>query len=152
MILHGCEPDSLPTVDVLKAMISCLGPFMHDCGFSKVFEHITSSLTRLCASRSQKVPDGLLAAGEPPEWTKAIKHLISTATLEETAYLCVNQRGPWLATYAVHVQCMAVKVLVGKYVMWRLLGHGDRPFSSLALRCPPQRRVPYLQVNLVLKA
>lgn len=122
MILHGCEPDSLPTIDVLKAMISYLAPFMHDSEFNKVFEHITSSLKRACALASKNVLNGLLAAGEPPEWARAMKHLISTANLGETAYLCVEQRGAWLATYAVHVQCMAVKIVVDKVIMWEAAG------------------------------
>ena len=122
MILHGCEPDSLPTIDVLKAMISYLAPFMHDFGFNKVFEHITSSLKRACALAPKNVLNGLLAAGEPTEWARAMKHLISTAALGETAYLCVEQRGAWLATYAVHVQCMAVKIVVDKVIMWEAAG------------------------------
>lgn len=122
MILGGCEPDYLPTVDVLKSMVAYLAPFMFDSGFSKIFEHIVSASISACGSLGRYIPDGLISTGEAPEWAGAMKHLISTATHGETAYLRIKQRGAWLAAYATHILCMAVKIRVKEGVVWESAG------------------------------
>ncbi|MCJ1338627.1 hypothetical protein MMC09_003916 [Bachmanniomyces sp. S44760] len=126
--LNGCDPDMLPNVDVLLAMIRYLAPFMHGFGFNSVLQTITCACEKGIRTGSTAAKDvqALLATGEPAEWTKAIKQLAYTAERREKVFLIVQQRAGWLAAFAVHILNMAVEVKAGAQTLWASAGtHGS---------------------------
>ena len=149
MILNGCEPDSLPTIDALKSMIAYLAPFMTNSGFSKVFEHIVSSSTRFYYARGLEAPLGLNTTGEAPDWARAVRHLISTMSRDETAYFCVEQRVAWLATYATHILGMATRIVVGSAIVWESAGSQGTAIFQLDMTGLPEAR-PRMEGELEL--
>lgn len=63
LILSRCANDKVPTVDILKSMVSYLAPFMADVGFSKVYKYIAGSPKRAYSSLETALPPGLTNVG-----------------------------------------------------------------------------------------
>lgn len=120
--LSGCPQEEMPNIDVLKAMITFLAPFMADLGFRKVFQHVVSTSKRGCSQIGEHTPLGLEATGETSEWPRAIRQLVLSAQRSDTLHLQVAQRGAWLAAYASHILGMAVQLLLDEHILWGSAG------------------------------
>lgn len=128
----GCETDKIPNVDTLKPMIAYLAPITHDLGFSKVLEHITTTVSHNVLKTKPHCPQGLTAVGEAPILAGAIKQLIFSAEKGERIYLIVKQRGAWLAAFASHIIGMSVEVMLDDTVVWG--SGGSRGHAALQLQ------------------
>lgn len=120
--LGGCDPDMLPTVDVVKPMIAYLAPFVSDAGFGRVLESITTTVTKKCSAIGKHAPAGLVASGDAPEWAGAVHQLVFTASQAEELFLIAEQRGAWLAAWAAYILGMAVKVKLADDLLWESAG------------------------------
>lgn len=139
LTLSGCRQEELPNIDVLKAMITYLAPFMADLGFRKVFQYVVSTSKRGCSQVGQRLPLGLEATGETSEWPRAIRQLVLSAQRCDTLHLQVAQRGAWLAAYASHILGMAVQLLLDEHVLWE--SAGSRGTAAIQLgQITPQRK------------
>lgn len=120
--LSGCPQEEMPNIDVLKAMIAYLAPFMADLGFRKVFQYVVSTSKRCCSQIGEYAPLGLEAIGETSEWPRAIQQLVLSANRSDALHLQVAQRGAWLAAYASHILGMAVQLLLDEHTLWESAG------------------------------
>lgn len=128
----GLEQDKIPNVDVLKPMVAYLAPFVQDLGFSKVLQHVTTSVTHQVRKTRLHVPDGLTASGEASTLAAAIKQLVFTSQRDESAYLIARQRGAWLAAFASHILGMSVDVVLDDVVVWASGGSNGRLILQLS--------------------
>ncbi|KAI9150252.1 hypothetical protein HJFPF1_10010 [Paramyrothecium foliicola] len=115
LTLWDFDASSIPNVDCLKIMVAYLTPFVQDLGFSKVLEHITTSVLHQL-SRLLGISD---------VHTSAIKQLIFTTGRDEKSYMVVKQRGAWLAAFASHILGMSVKIVFKDTIIWQSAGHWD---------------------------
>jgi hypothetical protein len=132
LCLSGLESDSVPSIEVLKSMISYLAPPMRDLGFPRVTALIIATAEHNCFTelRKSRPPDGLASSGDASVLAGAIRQLCLTSRLGETVYFITKQRGAWLAAFASHVLGMEVDVLYGSTTVWGSGGaHGKAVFQ-----------------------
>ena len=124
MRLKGCEVGYLPSVDVIKNVVSFMTPIMKDSGFHSVFETIRLAAVAQLAKRlsvpdSEKVCRSLTAErNTPSEWTDACHQLSLTSKLGESILLQTSSRSVWLAAFAVVILEMECTLLYGTSVLW----------------------------------
>jgi hypothetical protein len=147
LVLSGCETDKVPNVDVLRAMVTYLAPFVHDLGFSKVLQHITTSCEHTITRLQKGVPEGLTAIGEARVLAGAIRQLCLTSEREESIYLVVGQRAAWLAAFASHLLGSAVDMLLDDTVVWAAAGSKGR--ITLQLQCDYKEAVTHGNLQLI---
>jgi len=131
LTLSGCEPGSVPNIDVLKNMITYLAPFVQELGFCKVLEHVTTTCQKQIL-QSNKDEAGLVACGDSPVLAGAIHQLCLTAKREESIYLIVRQRGAWIASFASYLLGLSVEVLLEDTVLWASAGSSGKVSLQLA--------------------
>ena len=124
MRLKGCEVGYLPSVDVIKNVVSFMTPIMKDSGFHSVFETIRLAAVAQLAKRLsvpdfEKVCRSLTAErNTPSEWTDACHQLSLTSKLGESILLQTSSRSVWLAAFAVVILEMECTLLYGTSVLW----------------------------------
>ena len=124
MRLQGCEVGYLPSVDVIRNVVSFMTPIMRDSGFHSVFETIRLAVVTQLAKRLS-VPDFEAVSrsltterNAPSEWTNACHQLFLTSKLGESILLQTSSRSVWLAAFAVVVLEMECTLLYGTSVLW----------------------------------
>ena len=124
MRLEGCEVGYLPSVDVIRNVVSFMTPIMRDSGFHSVFETIrlaavTQLAKRLSVPDFEKVSRSLtIERNAPSEWTDACHQLSLTSKLGESILLQTSSRSVWLAAFAVVILEMECTLLYGTSVLW----------------------------------
>jgi hypothetical protein len=126
--LSGCHRDFLPSVTVLKGLISHIAPIMQDSGFQTTLAHIRT--TSIIALRRLYQPlDAELFLipvsadrGAPRGWAGAVKQLMLVASQGEAIHIHTNTRGAWLAAFAVHLLSMECTLLHSSNVLWHAAG------------------------------
>lgn len=136
---YGLEAEMLPTVDVLKGLVTYLAPFVHDLGFSKVLQHVDNTASRhfkiSCGSgRRDKAEDEeyrcnkslgrLQKLGDAGSLAKAVKQLVFTSERSQSHYMMPLARGSWLTAFASHILGMSVELRHDHKVLWAC--GGDR--------------------------
>jgi hypothetical protein len=126
--LSGCHREFLPSVTVLKGLVSHIAPIMQDSGFRTTLEHIRTTaivaLRRLYPPMDVELVLTPVSAdyGSPRDWAGAVKQLMLVASQGETMYLQTNTRGAWLAAFAVHLLSMECSLLHSSNVLWHAAG------------------------------
>lgn len=121
MELNGCEPSMLPNVDVLLTMVRYIAPLLHDSGFKPTLQQVLNTLSK-DPRLGLDVRGSWNTVGDSLQWCKAVKQLAFSAERKERVYLICEQRGAWLAAFAVHVLRMAVEIKVRSTIVWESAG------------------------------
>jgi len=121
MELNGCEPSMLPNVDVLLTMVRYIAPLLYDSGFKPTLQQILDTLSK-DPRLGLDVIGTWNTVGDSLEWCKAARQLAFSAERKEHVYLITEQRGAWLAAFAVHVLRMAVEIKVRSTIIWESAG------------------------------
>ena len=141
--LSGCRGDLLPSVTVLKGLVSHVAPIMEDSGFQTTLEHIRATsiiaLRRLypLAEAESNLSPISSDHGSPRDWAGSVKQLILVASRGETAYIKTDTRGAWLAAFAVHLLSMECTLLHGSKVLWHAAGSQGSVTIQLAMHHAP---------------
>ncbi|KAI1205159.1 uncharacterized protein F4807DRAFT_292987 [Annulohypoxylon truncatum] len=153
--LRGCEPDTLPNVDVLKHMIEYFAPFVYDLGFSKVFENVTTTAMRMINIQARDYTqafDRLTIHGDVAGVTGGINQLLLTSQKGESQYFITRMRGAWFAAFAAHILGMAVELRLNDTVLWASAGNngtaifelGEHQISQLSVQSISNHRIELL--------
>ncbi|KAH7014416.1 uncharacterized protein B0I36DRAFT_255130, partial [Microdochium trichocladiopsis] len=134
LTIYGCAADQLANVDVLKTMIVYIAPMVHELGFVKVLQHITTSASHEVVRLRKKIPVDLTSIGDPQTLASAIRQLVFTSERAETLYLVPQQRGAWLAAFASHLLGMSVELVCDDHILWA--SGGDN--GKVTLQVAPQ--------------
>ncbi|TDZ15138.1 hypothetical protein Cob_v011970 [Colletotrichum orbiculare MAFF 240422] len=119
--VFGLGPEMLPSVDVLRTLVSYLSPFVFDMGFGKVFQHI-----RDLAKRDRHLADLFERAGSASVLGAAIKQLIYTSQNLESHYMVLELRGSWLPAFASHILGMSVELMYNDRLIWACGGENGQ--------------------------
>lgn len=156
----GIGLSKLPSVDVLKDMVTYLTPFVHDLGFSKVLQHITDVSER--ALRADIVSQSMGAQPRRPQdeqadrqalWelknlgsasalASAIKQLLYTSQHGQEDYMILEMRGSWLPAFASHLLGMSVELRCNGKLVWACGGDkgsiifqlGKHPMDNFSIK------------------
>ncbi|KAH8890538.1 hypothetical protein GQ53DRAFT_747558 [Thozetella sp. PMI_491] len=133
LCLASLGTDQVPSIEVLKPLISYLAPPLRDLGFRRVLEHIVSTVERACLAqaRETRIPEGLSSLGDASVLAGTIRQLCLTRNLLETAYFATKQRGAWLAAFASQVLGMEVEMRFGEMCVWASGGAYGRAVFQL---------------------
>ena len=126
--LNGCEENYLPSVDVIKNVVSFMSPIMKDCGFHSVLETIRlSALVELSKHLSVPAFEDMhrsLISGisYPSQWANAVHQLSLTSRLGESIYMHTKSRAIWMAAFATFILGMDCTLVYNANVLWRAAG------------------------------
>ncbi|KAI0106549.1 hypothetical protein F4776DRAFT_668344 [Hypoxylon sp. NC0597] len=132
--LRGCEADKLPNLDALKHMIQYLSPFVHDLGFSKVLEHVTTVAIRAINMERQsdtKADVHLTRCGDASSTAGAINQLMLTSQRGESYYMATRMRGNWFSAFAAHILGISVEPRLNDTVAWVAAGSNGKVIFEL---------------------
>ncbi|XDG03890.1 hypothetical protein ABKA04_003505 [Annulohypoxylon sp. FPYF3050] len=150
--LRGCEPDILPSVDVLKDMIGYCAPFVCDLGFAKVLEHVTTTAIHGIKIKTQdhsRAYGNLTRCGDAAGVSGGINQLFLTSEKKESYYAITRLRGAWFAAFAAHILGMAVELRLDDTVLWASAGNngtaifelGEHQISEMSIQAISNGRI-----------
>ncbi|KAI1418381.1 hypothetical protein F5Y13DRAFT_196182 [Hypoxylon sp. FL1857] len=156
--LRGCEADKLPNVDVLKHMIGYLAPFVHDLGFSKVLEHVTTAAMRAINTERRNNSEAdvhLTRRGDASGTAGAINQLMLTSQKGESIYMITRIRGAWFSAFAAHILGMSVELRLNDAVIWATAGSngkaifelGEHQISEFSVQTTPDQKITLADVS-----
>ncbi|KAF4833781.1 AB hydrolase superfamily protein [Colletotrichum tropicale] len=144
LTLSGLGPEMLPSTDVLKGLVTYLGPFVHDLGFSKVVQHVNDLAERAVRAtvtarfgdlidmkkRELDYLGRLSNLGTAPAVAAAIKQLMFSSRKGQKDYMILSIRGSWLVAFTSHILGMSVNLRFNNRTVWASGGdHGDITFQ-----------------------
>ncbi|KAI1441566.1 hypothetical protein F5Y02DRAFT_430876 [Annulohypoxylon stygium] len=132
--LRGCEPDILPSVDVLKHMIGYCAPFVYDLGFEKVLENVTTTAIHRIKTKTQDYSgpyNYLTRCGDAVGVAGGINQLFLTSQKKESYYAITKIRGAWFTAFAAHILGMAVELRLNDAVLWASAGNNGTAIFEL---------------------
>ncbi|KAI1086936.1 hypothetical protein F5B19DRAFT_100722 [Rostrohypoxylon terebratum] len=154
--LRGCEPDSLPSVDVLKHMIGYFSPFVYDLGFAKVLENVTTTATRQLKISTRDFYQAythLTKHGDALGIAGGINQLFLTSQKKESYYAITRIRGAWFAAFAAHILGMTVELRLNGTVLWASAGSngavifelGEHHFDGSSIQTISNQKIDFVE-------